>query len=67
MRIENIPDKYFDLRSNTKLYIYDFKMTKDVVKSKVNLSINMFRFLRVGRKQVHFADTAIEVSKAQSL
>jgi len=42
-------------------------MTNDVVKSKVNLSMNMFSFLQVGKKQVHFADNAVSVNKEQSL
>jgi len=42
-------------------------MTNDVVKTKVNLSMNMFSFLQVGKKQVHFAGTSIAVNKDQSL
>jgi hypothetical protein len=56
MPIENIPEIYSqDKEFNTGLFVYDFKMTNNVVKSKVNLSMNMFSFL--GKKQVHFADT----------
>ncbi|WP_298418391.1 helix-turn-helix domain-containing protein [uncultured Kordia sp.] len=68
MAIENIPEIYL---SNTKkrpdLFVYDFKMTNDVVKSKVNLGMNMFSFLQVGKKQVHFAGNSIAVNKDQSL
>ena len=68
MPIENIPEIYFqDKQSNLDLLIYDFKMTNDVVKSKVNLSMNMFSFLQVGKKQVHFADTSVAVNSKQSL
>ena len=42
-------------------------MSNDVVKSMVNLSMNMFSFLQVGKKQVHFADTSIAVNSKQSL
>jgi AraC-like DNA-binding protein len=42
-------------------------MTTDVVKSKVNLGMNMFSFLQVGKKQVHFAGTSVAVNKEQSL
>lgn len=42
-------------------------MNNDAVKTKVNLSMNMFSVLQVGKKQVHFADTSIAVSKEQSL
>ncbi|MDX6746544.1 AraC family transcriptional regulator [Polaribacter sp. PL03] len=68
MPIENIPEIYFQ-NKNTALdiFVYDFKMTSDVVKSKVNLSMNMFSFLQVGKKQVHFAGTSVAVNKAQSL
>lgn len=68
MPIENIPEVY--LKANEQepeLFVYDFKMTNDVVKSKVNLSMNMFSFLQVGKKQVHFADNAVSVNKEQSL
>ena len=42
-------------------------MTSDVVKSKVNLGMNMFSFLQVGKKQVHFAGNSVAVNKDQSL
>ena len=68
MSIENIPEIYLKKDEVDKdLIVYDFKMTSDVVKSKVNLSMNMFSFLQVGKKQVHFADASVMVSKEQSL
>ena len=68
MPIENIPEIYSkDKEVSEGLLVYDFKMTNDVVKSKVNLSMNMFSFLQVGKKQVHFADTSIAVNSKQSL
>ena len=68
MAIENIPEIYFKDRTSPKnVFVYDFKMTSDVVKSKVNLSMNMFSFLQVGKKQVHFANTSIAVNSQQSL
>ena len=68
MPIENIPEAYFLQKDqNPDLYVYDFKMTNDVVKSKVNLGMNMFSFLQVGRKQVHFAGNSVAVNKDQSL
>ena len=68
MSIENIPEIYFkDKKENSDLFVYDFKMTNDVVKSKVNLGMNMFSFLQVGKKQVHFAGTSVAVNKDQSL
>ena len=68
MPIENIPEIYFkDKNKNPDLFVYDFKMAIDVVKSKVNLGMNMFSFLQVGRKQVHFAGTSVAVNKDQSL
>ena len=68
MSIEKIPEIYIP-NANYKpdLLVYDFKMTNDVVKSKVNLSMNMFSFLQVGKKQVHFAGNSIAVHKDQSL
>ena len=68
MPIENIPELYLaDQNQNPDLFVYDFKMTHDVVKSKVNLGMNMFSFLQVGKKQVHFAGTSVAVNKNQSL
>ncbi|WP_299254981.1 AraC family transcriptional regulator [uncultured Cytophaga sp.] len=68
MSIENIPEMYIkNNQENPDLFVYDFKMTNDVVKSKVNLGMNMFSFLQVGKKQVHFAGTAVAVNKDQSL
>jgi len=68
MAIENIPEIYRTNKEITEgLFVYDFKMTNDVVKTKVNLSMNMFSFLQVGKKQVHFADTSVAVNREQSL
>ena len=68
MSIENIPEIFFEeKKQNPDLFIYDFKMTSDIVKSKVNLGMNMFSFLQVGKKQVHFAGTSVAVNKDQSL
>lgn len=68
MAIENIPEIYLkDTKKKPDLFVYDFKMTNDVVKSKVNLGMNMFSFLQVGKKQVHFAGNSVAVNKDQSL
>jgi len=68
MSIENIPEIYLKKDAPVQdVFVYDFKMTNDVVKSKVNLSMNMFSFLQVGKKQVHFADASVMVNKEQSL
>lgn len=68
MSIENIPEIYIKNKpENPDLFVYDFKMTNDVVKSKVNLGMNMFSFLQVGKKQVHFAGTTVAVNQDQSL
>ncbi|WP_339919076.1 AraC family transcriptional regulator [uncultured Flavobacterium sp.] len=68
MPIENIPEIYFQNKDTARdIFVYDFKMTSDVVKSKVNLSMNMFSFLQVGKKQVHFANTSMAVNSRQSL
>lgn len=68
MPIENIPEIYIrDPGTKPDLYVHDFKMTNDIVKTKVNLSMNMFSFLQVGKKQVHFAGTSVAVNKDQSL
>src|SRR5690625_1673941 len=68
MAIENIPEIYLKKPEYTPyLFVYDFKMNTNIVRSKVNLSMNMFSFLQVGKKQVHFADTSVAVNAKQSL
>lgn len=68
MIIENIPEIYLHHKQvNPDLLVYDYKMTSDVVKHKVNLSRHMLSFLQVGKKQVHFADASVAVNKSQSL
>lgn len=68
MPIENIPEIYFDDKKIPQdIFLYDFTMTNNVIKSKVNLGMHMFSFLHVGKKQVHFAGTSVAVNKDQSL
>ncbi|MBC9795199.1 helix-turn-helix domain-containing protein [Sinomicrobium weinanense] len=68
MLIENIPELFIDdSRKKPDVFVHDFRMTTDIVKSKVNLRMNMFSFLQVGRKQIHFAGTSVAVNKDQSL
>ncbi|CAL2093806.1 AraC family transcriptional regulator [Tenacibaculum sp. 190524A05c] len=68
MFIENVPESYttsYDVNKN--LFIYDLKMTEASIKTKVNLNMHMFSFLQVGKKQVHFPDSAVIVDNKQSL
>ena len=68
MEIQKIPNSYIkNPDKNQKLFVHDFKMTTEVVKSKIDLSMHMFSFLQTGRKQVHFNDTSVAVNKEQSL
>ncbi len=67
MQIDSIPQSYIKEDKTPELFIYDFKMTNDVVKSKVVLDMNMFSFLQIGKKQVHFAGNSVSVNKDQSL
>lgn len=68
MPIENIPQIFIkDTEKSPDLFVYDFRMTQDVVNSKVNLSMNMFSFLQIGKKQVHFEGASVTVNKDQSL
>jgi len=68
MNIENIPESYIDNKGETPdLFAYDFKMTEDLIKTKVNLNSHMFSFLQAGKKQVHFAETSVLVDNTQSL
>lgn len=68
MEIENIPESYIKHQENLPdLFVYDFKMTEDSIKTKVNLNMHMFSFLQTGKKQVHFAETSVLVDNSQSL
>lgn len=68
MPIQNFPEIF--LPSNLKspeLFVYDYKMTDDVVNVKANLNLNLFSFLQTGHKKVNFANTCVEVNKNQSI
>lgn len=68
MAIQNVPEVFQDKNINRpELFVYDFKMSNDVFKTKVNLSQHMFSFLQKGRKEIHFADTSVTVDTGQSL
>ncbi len=69
MPIQNIPESFIypQVATLPDLFVYDYRMTKDVVKSKVNLSLNLFSFLQTGQKKIHFADTYAEVNEHQSI
>ncbi|UOP43303.1 AraC family transcriptional regulator, partial [Flavobacterium psychrophilum] len=68
MIIQNIPKVFLQLKTEpTELFVYDFKMTKDAVNTKVNLTHNMFSFLQLGEKKVKFEDVFVEVNNKQSV
>ncbi|MFK8101853.1 MAG: helix-turn-helix domain-containing protein [Saprospiraceae bacterium] len=68
MTIQNIPEIFTETKTDQlDLFVHDFKMTDDVFKSKVNLSLHMFSFLQKGKKQVHFADSSVAVNGKQSI
>lgn len=68
MQDQNIPEIFTDKRNILPdLLLHDFKMTADVVKTKVNLGMHMFSFLQSGSKQVHFSNNSIAVNPDQSL
>jgi AraC family transcriptional regulator, exoenzyme S synthesis regulatory protein ExsA len=68
MLIQNIPEIFIShTDQSSELFIHDFKMTEDVVKSKVNLTLNMFSFLQTGEKRVQLEDAFVEVNNKQSV
>lgn len=68
MLIQNIPESFFSSKKkHTDLFVYDLKMTEDVINSKVNLTHHMFSFLQTGEKKVRFADNIVEVNNKQSV
>ncbi|HUH47304.1 MAG TPA: AraC family transcriptional regulator [Arenibacter sp.] len=68
MSIEKIPKLYLkNDRESPDLFLYDLKMSRDIIKSKVDLTMNMISFLQVGKKQVYFSDISVDVNEQQSL
>lgn len=68
MPVESIPRIYINNdRELPDLFLYDLKMSQDIIKSKVDLTMNMISFLQVGRKQVYFSDISVAVNVQQSL
>ena len=68
MPIQNIPESFIAGNAALpELFVYDYRMTGDVVKSKVNLSLHLFSFLQTGQKMVHFADNVAAVNEQQSI
>ncbi len=68
MKIQNVPEIFLtDSKTQQDLFIYDYKMTRDVINSKVNLNLNMLSFLQTGKKKVHFSNTSVDVNISQSL
>jgi len=68
MPIQTIPESFLhDIQLLPDLFVYDYRMTADVVKSKVDVSLNLFSFLQTGQKKVHFADTFAAVNEHQSI
>ena len=66
--VQNIPEIFRNTSQNqSSLFVHDFRMTDDVVKSKVKLNLHMLSFLQVGEKQVHFANNSITVNEKQSV
>ncbi len=68
MLINNIPELYINNpTTKPELFVYDFKMTEDTIKTKVNLNMHMFSFLQQGKKHIHFPDTSVLVNDKQSI
>ncbi|WP_435262880.1 helix-turn-helix domain-containing protein [Tenacibaculum sp. nBUS_03] len=65
--IDNVPDSYIKGKENPELFVYDLKMVDNAIKTKVNLNMHMFSFLQKGKKQVHFADSKVQVDNSQSI
>lgn len=51
MPIETIPKIYINNdKESPDLFFYDLKTSQDIIKSKVDLTMNMFSFLQVEKK-----------------
>ena len=68
MTIQNVPEIFTEIDiDKLDLFVYDFKMSGDAFKSKVNLNMHMFSFLQKGEKHVHFLESSVDVSSKQSI
>lgn len=68
MAIQSIPDRYLPTPPpGGTHFLYDLKMTEDVVLEKVQLTRNMFSFLQQGAKKVHCEGDFVAVNPQQSV
>jgi AraC-like DNA-binding protein len=68
MSIQNFPDCLLAPdHAFPDVWVYDYRMDKEVIKSKVQLNQHVFSFLQNGHKQVHFAHTSAAVNELQSI
>lgn len=68
MSIQNIPRIFsFSNAPIQDFFVYDFKMTEDSVKNKVNLTLHMFSFLQTGEKKVQLGSHEVVVNNQQSV
>ncbi|MFT4535825.1 MAG: AraC-like DNA-binding protein [Saprospiraceae bacterium] len=68
MAIQNVPEIFTNIDiAKLDLFVYDFKMSGDAFKSKVNLNLHMFSFLQKGKKHVHFLESSVDISSKQSI
>ncbi len=68
MSIQSFPDSFFAPGyAFPDVWVDDYKMDKEVIKSKVQLTQHVFSFLQSGQKQLHFANTAVAGNEQQSI
>jgi AraC family transcriptional regulator, exoenzyme S synthesis regulatory protein ExsA len=68
MPVHTIPEIFIDKSQPLPdLFVYDYRMTEDIVKNKANLSVNMFSFLQTGQKEIHFSNATVAVNEKQSI
>ncbi len=68
MPVQHIPDLFLDTSAPVpELLVYDFKLSHDVFRSKVKLGMHMFSFLQMGKKQLHFANSSVQLDSTQSV
>ena len=66
MNVLNIPKDLFP-NSNESLHIFDYKISKNNMKSKINLTKNVFSFLQQGTKEVFTNKEVVKIENNQFL
>jgi len=69
MNISNLPDIFFKSEHDalSELNVFNYEVTDNSDKNKINMSKHVLSFLMEGQKEVHFSDKSVSINTNQSL